>query len=395
VGIGEDGVEGLSATARSLLCGAECIVGGQRHLDMLDERHHAVRMPWPKPFSDAANMIRPLRGQPVVVLASGDPFDYGVGNTLVAEFPMEELLCVPAPSAFSLACARLGWSRQDTRTLSFCGRPIAPLIRALQPGRRILALSADGRTPAAVAQCLRDRGFGRSGLHILEGLGGARERITSTTADEFVADDVQPLNLLAIEVCAGPDARTIPLARGLDDELFDHDGQITKREIRALTLSALAPRAGELLWDIGCGSGSVSIEWLMCHDANRAIAIEARHDRAQRAARNALALGTPELSIVEGEAPQALRALARPDAVFLGGGAHLPGVIDAVWEALRSGGRLVANAVVIETESALIEAHLRLGGTLSRLSVERLDTIGRFHAFRPAFTVTQWRVEKS
>jgi len=395
VGIGEDGVEGLSTAARSLLTSAEHIVGGDRHLRMLDERHRATRTPWPKPFSDPANVVRPWRGRSVVVLASGDPFEYGVANSLVAAFSMQEILCVPMPSAFSLAWARLGWARQDVRTLSFCGRPIAPLVRALQPRQRILALSADGATPAAVAQCLRERGFGRSIFHVLESLGGERERITSTTANEFATETVQPLNLVAIELHAEAGARTIPLASGLDDALFEHDGQITKREIRALTLSALAPRAGELLWDIGCGSGSVSIEWLMCHDANRAIGIESRKDRAQRAARNALALGTPELTVIEGEAPHALTGLPPPDAVFLGGGAHLPKLIDAAWEALRPGGRLVANAVVVETESALLDAHARLGGELTKLSVERLESVGRFRAFRPAFTVTQWRVTKS
>jgi precorrin-6Y C5,15-methyltransferase (decarboxylating) len=395
LGIGADGVEGLSANARSALAGAECVIGGRRHLESLDERISGERLPWPQPFSDAVGWVRQRQGRRVVVLASGDPFEYGVATQLTESFSMQEMLCIPSPSAFSLACSRLGWTRQKTKTLSFCGRPIAPLVRALQPGQRILALSADAATPAEVAQCLRDRGFGGSLFYVLECIGGAQERITRTVAADFGDLNVLPLNVIGIEVQADSGAKIIPLACGLDDTLFEHDGQITKREIRAITLSALTPRAGELLWDVGCGSGSVAIEWLMRHDENKAIAIEAKKERAQRAARNALALGTPDLVVIEGEAPQAFANLPTPDAIFIGGGAHVSGLIEKAWQALRPGGRLVANAVVIETEVALVEAQRKLGGLLSRLSIERLDSIGRFHSFRPAMTVTQWRAEKS
>ena len=395
LGIGEDGVEGLSPNARNALASAECVIGGRRHLKLLDEHISGERLPWPKPFSDAVGWVRQRQGRAVVVLASGDPFEYGVATQLAESFSPQEMLCIPSPSAFSLACSRLGWTRHKTKTLSFCGRPIAPLVRALQPGQRILALSADAVTPAEVAQCLRDRGFGRSPFYVLECIGGARERITRTVAADFVGLEVQPLNVIGIEVLADSGAQIIPLACGLDDALFEHDGQITKREIRAITLSALAPRAGELLWDIGCGSGSVAIEWLMRHDESKAIAIEANKERAQRTVRNALALGTPDLVVVEGEAPQAFANLPAPDAIFIGGGAHVLGLIEQAWDALRPGGRLVANAVVIETEAALLEGQRKFGGMLSRLSIERLDSIGRFHSFRHAMTVTQWRTEKS
>ena len=394
LGVGEEGVEGLSPSALDVVRGADWVIGGERHLALLGALIPGERTPWPRPLRDAAAFIGQRRGQSVVVFASGDPFDHGVGAQLARAFPMDEMLCIPAASAFSLACARLGWARQHTRTLSFCGRPISPLVRALHPGQRIIALSADGHTPAAVARCLRERGFGSSRFHVLESLGGPRERIREGSASDFAADDVQPLNVVAIEVQADPGARVIPLSCGLDDELFEHDGQITKREIRALTLSTLAPRAGELLWDVGCGSGSVSIEWLMRHDDNRAIAIESSPERAQRASRNALGLGTPHLVMVEGEAPQVLASLPTPDAIFLGGGAHQAGLIEAAWRALRHGGRIVANAVVLETEAALIAAQRELGGTLCRLSVERLDSIGRYSAFRPAATVTQWCAQK-
>jgi precorrin-6Y C5,15-methyltransferase (decarboxylating) len=308
--------------------------------------------------------------------------------------PVAETFCLPAPSAFSLACARLGWALQDAATISFCGRPLEPLAPLLQPGARILALSADAATPAALASFLRYRGFGPSVLYLLEALGGGNERQRSATADAFNFNDVQALNLVAIEVVAGPDARVIPLAAGLADEAFEHDGQITKREIRAVTLSSLAPRCGELLWDVGCGSGSIAVEWMLRHPANRAIAIDGKSDRAARAARNAAALGVPSLQVVTGTAPAVLAGLPAPDAVFIGGGAHDVSVVDATWQALRPGGRLVANGLTVETEAVLIEARARLGGTLTRLSVERLDRIGRLHGYRPAMTVTQWTVVK-
>lgn len=390
LGVGEDGVQGLSEAARGLIKGAALVVGGTRHLALVAPLIHGERLVWPSPLSAAFPAILAHRGQSVVVLASGDPYCYGIGSTLSRFVPIEETLCIPAPSAFSFACARLGWALQEVVTLSFCGRPLETILPRLQPRAHILALSADGSTPASVAALLRRNGFGSSTLHILEALGGPGERIRTTTASAELPSDIDKLNLLALEVVANAEARVIPLARGLPDELFEHDGQITKREIRAATLSALAPRAGELLWDIGCGSGSISIEWSLCHLANRAIGIESRTDRATRTARNALALGVPDLKVVPREAPAALVDLPTPDAVFIGGGAQDTGVLDAVWMALRPGGRIVVNAVTIETEALVLAAQQRHGGMLIRLSVERLDNIGSMKAFRPARTVTQW-----
>jgi precorrin-6Y C5,15-methyltransferase (decarboxylating) len=376
-----------------LISGAELVVGGQRHLALADGLIRGERMPWPTPLADAIPAICARRGSPVAVLASGDPFCYGVGTKLLRHVTPEETLCLPAPSAFSLACARLGWSLQDTGTITFCGRPIEPIAPLLQPGARLLAFSADATTPAAVAALLRRRGFGKSVFHVLEALGGPRERVRTTTAAAFDFE-VDALNLTGIEVVAGPEAQIIPLASGLADEAFEHDGQITKREIRAVTLSSLAPRQGELLWDVGCGSGSVGIEWMLRHPANRAIAIEANAERAARAARNAASLGVPALRVVTGSAPSALADLPPPDAVFIGGGAQDAGVLDAAWDALKPGGRIVVNGVTVETEAVLIAAQARLGGTLTRLSVERLDRIGTMHGFRPAMTVTQWTAQK-
>ena len=387
LGIGEDGVNGLSPAARGLLRGASVVYGGRRHLALAESLLAGEARPWPSPMDGAFPALLALKPRPVVVLASGDPFCFGVGSLLAGLVPVEEVLCVPAPSAFALACARLGWAMQDCATISFCGRPLAPLRPLLQPGAHILALCADATTPAAVAAYLRDHGFAGSRLHVLEALGGPREQVRATTAAAFALQP-GPLNMVAIEVAAGLEARVLPLSTGLPDSAFEHDGQITKQEIRAVTLAMLAPRQGELLWDIGCGSGSVSIEWMLRHPANRAIGLEARPERAARAARNALALGVPGLRVVQARAPDGLAALPAPDAVFIGGGCDAA-VLDAAWDALKPGGRLVANAVTVETEALLLASHARLGARLARLGVERLDAVGTRHAFRPSMTVTQ------
>jgi precorrin-6Y C5,15-methyltransferase (decarboxylating) len=393
LGIGEDGVEGLTSAARTLISAAELVVGGERHLALAADLIRGETLAWPRPLALGLDAVMARRGRAVVVLASGDPFDHGVGVQLAERASMAELLCLPAPSAVSLACARLGWARANVSVASLCGGPLARLAPNLQPGRKVLALSADATTPAAVAAYLTERGFGPSRLYLLEALGGPAERVSGHLAETFDASP-RPLNLVGLEIVATPDARVIPVASGLADDLFEHDGQITKREIRALTLSALAPRAGERLWDIGCGSGSVSIEWMLSHPANTSIAFEADPVRAARAARNAASLGVPDLRIERGRAPSVLAGLPQPDAVFIGGGARDADVIAAAWSALRSGGRLVANAVTLQTETALGAARERFGGGLTRLSVERLESVGRLHAFRPAMSVTQWAAVK-
>jgi precorrin-6Y C5,15-methyltransferase (decarboxylating) len=394
IGIGEDGIDGLSPAARNALHDAELTVGGRRHLTLAERLIRGERMPWPTPLGDAYPTILAARGRPVVVLASGDPFCNGVGTALASLVEPPEMRCFPAASAFALARARLGWGAETTETISFCGRSLATLAPLLQPGARVLALSADAATPAAIAVYLHERGFGASTLHVMEALGGPRERIRSAAAASFALADIHPLNLVALDLHAAPEARIIPLASGLPDALFEHDGQFSRREARAVTLSSLAPRRGEMLWDIGAGSGAIGIEWMLRHRGNHAIAFEANPDRAARIARNAETLGVPGLRIVTGPAPDTLHGRPAPDAVFLGGGAHRPGMIDVAWAALKPDGRLVANAVTIETEAALLAARARLGGTLLRLSVERLDAVGAMHAFRPAMTVTQWLAVK-
>jgi precorrin-6Y C5,15-methyltransferase (decarboxylating) len=393
VGLGEDGVEGLAPAAKALIANASLVIGGKRHLALADGLPQGKRMIWASPITDSIPQILAHRGEPVAVLASGDPYCFGIGALLASHVPPEETIAIPAPSSLSLACARLGWALDETATVSLCGRPIETLAPLLQPKRRVLALSADAATPVEVARYLTARGFGPSILHVLEALCGSRERIRATPAEDFGFNDVEALNLVAIEVEAMPGAKIIPLASGLPDDMFEHDGQLTKREIRAVTLSSLSPRAGELLWDIGCGSGSVSIEWLLRHPANQAIAIERDAIRAARAARNAAELGVPRLAVVTGAAPEALAGLPSPDAIFVGGGGGSI-VIERSWAALKQGGRLVANAITLETEKVLIAAQTELGGTLTRLSVERLDGVGGKQAFRPAMTVTQWCAAK-
>ncbi len=394
VGIGEDGIDGLSDAAKRLVASAELVVGGARHLAMADSLIGGRKLPWSSPLDATLQEIAGHRGRAVVVLASGDPFHYGIGKQLAGFASPDEFLCLPQPSAYSLAAARLGWSLQDTALLTLHGRALQGAIRYLQPGAKILALSWDGATPAKLAKLLNARGMGGSRLTVLEAMGGPREKLRSATAADFDIDAVDPLNTIAIDVVCEPGAMTLPFAPGLDDALFETDGQVTTREIRAVTLSALAPRYGELLWDVGLGAGSVAIEWLLCHPSLRAVGIEARTDRADRAARNAASLGVPELQIVQGDAPAALQGLAAPDAVFIGGGMGDDGVFEAVWDALKPGGRLVVNAVSLETESRLGDLFREHGGELVRLQVSKADRVGNMYGWRPAMPVTQWRVRK-
>jgi precorrin-6B C5,15-methyltransferase / cobalt-precorrin-6B C5,C15-methyltransferase len=394
VGIGEDGVEGLSSVARQLIGSAELVVGGTRHLELADGLIRGKRLAWPSPIADAFPEIKRLRGRAVAVLASGDPFHYGVGKQIAEFVPAEEFICLPQPSAFSLAAARMGWPLQDVALVTLHGRPLQGIIRQLKPGARILALSWDSATPARLAELLGAHRMGPSRITVLEAMGGSRERIRHAAAANFDIEDIHPLNTIAIEVMAEPGASIVALVPGLDDDFFEHDGQLTKREIRAVTLSSLAPLPGQLLWDIGLGAGSVAIEWLLQHASLRAVGIEADSDRAARAARNAATLGVPELQIVQGHAPEALAGLARPDAVFIGGGMMDDGVFDAAWSALKPAGRLVANAVSLETEARLADYFGTFGGDLVRLQIARADKIGAVAGWRPAMPVTQWRLRK-
>ena len=394
IGIGEDGVGGLRPSARELIAQASLVVGGARHLELAAALIRGRRLAWPSPLHLAFEEIAERRGQPVVVLASGDPFNYGVGKQLMQRFAPAEMLCVPQPSAFSLAAARLGWPLQDVAEVTLHGRALEGIIRHLQPGARILALAWDGTTPAKLAALLTSRRMGASRLTVLEALGGPQERVRSAPASAFDLSEIHPLTTIGVEVVAEGDAPVIPLGPGLADDLFEHDGQLTKRDVRAVTLSALAPRPRELLWDVGLGAGSVAIEWLLRHGSLRAVGVEERQDRAERAMRNALALGAPDLKIVVGVAPAALAGLYAPDAVFIGGGISNEGVFEAVWSRLKSGGRLVANAVSLEGETRLSELFRIHGGELVRIAVAQVKPVGRMHGWKQAMPVTQWRMTK-
>jgi precorrin-6Y C5,15-methyltransferase (decarboxylating) len=390
VGIGEDGVEGLAPVARGLIADAEVVFGGKRHLALAGSLIRGTMWPWPSPFDEAVSKVVERRGRPVCVLASGDPFFYGVGSTLARHIDPNEMLVLPGPSSFSLAAARLGWSLPETTLLSLHGRPLDLVRPHLHPGARIIALTPDGEGPQAVASLLNENGFGASKLTVLEALGGPREKIRSVRAADFSFTDVDALNVVALELEATAGARVIPRTSGLADALFEHDGQITKREIRAITLSSLAPRCHELLWDVGAGTGSVAIEWLLADPSMRAMAIESRADHVARIRRNAAAFGVPGLEVVEGAAPEALDGLPQPDAIFVGGGAGRLGLLDAVAAALRPGGRMVVNAVTLETEALLMARHASHGGELVRIALSRADPVGGMTGWRPAMPVTQW-----
>ena len=390
IGIGEDGVVSPAAAAR--LKQAALVVGGARHLRLAGETAGA-RLVWPTPLRDAFPRILARRGEPVALLASGDPFFYGVGSLIADLVEPQEFESFPQPSAFSLAASRLGWALQDCALVSLHGRALERIVPHLQPRARVLALSWDGDTPMRLASLLCGRGLGESRLTLLEAMGGPSERRRAATAREFEAHGVDPLNMVAVEVADLVGDRVAPRAPGLPDEWFEHDGQITRREMRALTISALAPRPRQTLWDVGAGAGSVAIEWRLADVSLKAVAVERNPQRAERIRRNAAALGVPELQVVEGVAPEALAGLPAPDAVFIGGGAA--GSVETCWAALRPGGRLVVNAVTVESQALLSELSRRYGGALTLAQFAHAEPVGRFRGFKSAMPVAQWRAEKT
>jgi precorrin-6Y C5,15-methyltransferase (decarboxylating) len=388
VGLGEDGVEGLSPAARALIDTAEVIVGGARHLALLPVGH-SVRLVWSSPFSANFDRLETLRGRRVCVLASGDPMWFGVGATLVRRFPADQVTVLAHPGAFSLAAARMGWALHETVCLTIHGRPLAALALHLAPSARLLVLSEDASSPAKVAALLTEAGYGKSRIFVLERLGGPQERRFSALACEWQAEPGEDLNILAIDMHADAGTMVLGRAPGLPDDAYLHDGQLTKREVRAVTLSALAPWPGALLWDVGAGCGSIAIEWARA--GGRAVAIEREPSRADMIARNAAALGVPQILVVLGEVPGVLSELdSIPDAIFIGGGVSGEGVLDACWKALKPGGRLVANAVTAEAETALTAWQARHGGEFCRIAVSRLSPTGRFHSWHPLMPVTQY-----
>ena len=398
VGIGADGWAGLASSAREALGRAGVVLGARRQLDLLPEDVQALRVAWPTPLRPALGcLVAEHRAAGLVVLASGDPMWFGIGRALVEELGSEAVRVVPHPSSVSLACARLGWPVEDTTVVSAVGRPVSAVARELHDGVRLLVLSADASTPAAVADLLRDRGFGASEVVVLEQLGSTYEQRVEGVAATWVAPPGAALNVVAVGCRRSREGTVEPrlsLVPGLPDEAYDHDGQLTKREVRAVTLAALAPAPGELLWDVGGGSGSIAIEWLRSHRTCRAVSVETRPDRAARIIGNAARLGVPGLRVVTGAAPGALDGLPAPDAVFVGGGLTAPGLLEACWSALRPGGRLVANTVTLESEALLARWYAAHGGELTRVAVSHAVPVGGFTGWRAGMPVTQWAVVK-
>jgi precorrin-6Y C5,15-methyltransferase (decarboxylating) len=388
VGIGEDGPAGLSAASRDALARAEWVTGAARHLALLPGLQCPTAT-WPIPFEDGVAPLLAQRGRRVVMLASGDPFWFGAGSVVTRHLSADEWIAHPAPSTFALAAARLGWRVEDITCLGLHAAPIARIRPHLAPGRRAVVLLRDGTAVGEMARYLVDQDFGASSLCVLEALGGPRERIRRTTAAAIDFTDIAHPVAVAIDVAG--DGATLPRASGIADDWFAHDGQITKRPMRALTLSALAPRAGETLWDIGAGSGSIAIEWLLSHPATAAIAFERDAGRIARIRANAAALGADRLTVVEGAAPEVLANLAAPDAVFIGGGLS-QALLEHVFAQLPPRTRLVTNAVTLESEALLARWHGERGGHLLRIELAEAAPIGARRGWRSSYPVVQWSV---
>ncbi len=391
IGIGEDGMEGLTPATRAVIGAAEVIVGGARH-HVLAANPGAETLRWPSPFDALIEELEARRGRRVVVLATGDPLWFSVGAKIGRHFAASEITFHPQLSAFQLAAARMGWSMADLETLTVHGRPVEQMIAFIQPDARLLILTTGEETPAQIAGFLTARGFGRSRMTVLAHMGGPDEARFDGVAESW-AHGVPAFNTLAVECVAAPDAALLPRVPGLPDGVFSHDGTMTKREVRAATLAKLMPMRGGVLWDVGCGCGSVAVEWMRAARYSKAVGIEPRADRRLMAAENALALGVPALQLVDGVVPEALEGLESPDAIFIGGGLSAE-TFAACWAALRPLGRLVANAVTLESQAILADLHKAHGGDLAQIAVSRAEALGGLTGWRPMRPVVQWSLIK-
>lgn len=393
VGIGADGWDGLAPASRRAIEDADVLRGSARQLALVPDGLPAERVPWPSPMGPALSaLVDAHPGRRVVVLASGDPMLSGVGTSLVRLHGAGAVHVLPHPSSVSLACARLGWAVEETAVVTVVGRALELAAPHITPGRRLLVLGSDGGTPGEVAALCARLGYGASRITALARLGGPDEHVLTGGAAAWPHGAVDALVVTAVEAVADPGTHPLPTVPGLPDETYESDGQLTKRDVRAVTLARLAPLPGQLLWDVGAGAGSVGIEWMRTHPSCRAVAVESHPERATRTARNAAHLGVPGLRVVEGRAPEALAGLPAPDAVFVGGGGTVPGVLAACWAALRPGGRLVVNAVTLESEAEVARWRAEVGGELTRLQVSQAGAVGGFTAFRPALPVTIFSV---
>ena len=387
IGIGEDGMDGLTVDARALVESAEVIIGGDRH-HKLSPNVTAERLKWPSPFDAMIDEIKRHKGRRLVILVTGDPLWYSVGARILRAIPADEITFHPQLSAFQWASTRMGWSLADTETLTVHGRPAEQVIPYLAPCARLLLLTKNEGTPADIARILTSQGYGASQLTVLGALGGPNESRIDGTAADWEAE-APAFHLLAVEVLADDDATLIPHGPGLPDDAFAHDGKMTKQEVRAATLAKLWPRRKAMLWDIGSGCGSVAIEWMRAARDAEAIGLEPNAKRRALAQENALKLGAPRLKLIDAKAPEGLADLPTPDAIFIGGGLS-PAVIAASITALPRHGHLVANAVTLESEAILIAAHAEHGGELTRIAISRAEPVGPFRGWRPLMTVTQW-----
>lgn len=392
IGIGDNGLASLSPEALSLIWQADTIVVSERLDTVLEGLPPKTVLNWADGFRDVLDQVIALRGTAVTILATGDPMHFGVGATLRRHFEPEEMRVLPSPSAFSLAAARLGWALQDVAQISLHGRPVEMLNRYLQPAARIFALTSDAQTIREVAELMSARGYAGSHIHVLEHMGGERERVVQYTVEDILAgvEDFSDFNTIGIHCIRTPHFQ--PLVPGIADDAFQHDGQLTKREVRAVTLAYLMPYQNALLWDVGAGCGSVSIEWMRA--GGRAVAVEQKPERLEMIRTNAANLGVPNLQIVEGSAPATLSDLKAPDAIFIGGGITVEGLFETCWEALKPGGRMVINAVTVEGEMALASLHAQLGGDMIRFAVSRIEPVGRFSGWKSMMPVTLWSVQK-
>jgi len=406
IGIGEDGWDDLAADSKELLYEAEIVLGGERHLKMIPEDWEGERIVWPSPIRDAVTKIvswRPTEsgsGKIVAVMASGDPLCYGIAAKLLRHLPIEEIWIKPALTTFSLICSRVGWSLPDVETLTIHGRPVEMLHPFVQPGAKLLVLNKDEGSPKQTAKLLNARGFGKSRITVLEHLGGIKERQFSGKADSWNHPEGATLNAMALECIPESNATILSRIPGLPDEAFFHDGQLTKREIRAVSLSRLMPVVDQVLWDVGAGCGSVAIEWMRTSPRCRAVAIEKSKSRLKLIKQNSQELGVPMLQIISGSAPEVLGDLPAPDAVFIGGGLSSGNLLETCWNALKPGGRLVANAVTLEGEQKLLQWQNKnsgksgASGDLTRLSISRAEKIGRFQGWKEIRSVIQLAVIK-
>ena len=406
IGIGEDGWDDLAADSKELLYEAEIVFGGERHLKMIPEDWGGERIVWPSPIRDAVTKIvswRPAEsgsGKIVAVMASGDPLCYGIAAKLLRHLPIEEIWIKPALTTFSLICSRVGWSLPDVETLTIHGRPVEMLHPFVQPGAKLLVLNKDEGSPKQTAKLLNARGFGKSRITVLEHLGGIKERQFSGKADSWNHPEGATLNAMALECIPESNATILSRIPGLPDEAFFHDGQLTKREIRAVSLSRLMPVVDQVLWDVGAGCGSVAIEWMRTSPRCRAVAIEKSKSRLKLIKQNSQELGVPMLQIISGSAPEVLGDLPAPDAVFIGGGLSSGNLLETCWNALKPGGRLVANAVTLEGEQKLLQWQNKnsgksgASGDLTRLSISRAEKIGRFQGWKEIRSVIQLAVIK-